>query len=85
MFTARITAGNSSPWPTRVARITQKARNTIRSRSGKGAPPSMVSGMASAAARDTEPRMLDQATSVVSLAGWCTSSPASRPRTRRGR
>ena len=44
--------GSVRPWPTSVARITQKVRKMIRSRSGKSA-----SGRARAAASETAPRM----------------------------
>ena len=47
--------------------ITEKVRKRIRSRSGNGAPASVWSGIASAAASETAPRMLDQATSVTSF------------------
>ena len=39
-----ITSGRVRPWTTRVKRITAKARKMIRSRSGNGAPESIVSG-----------------------------------------
>ena len=42
-------------------RITQNVRKTIRPRSGKAPPASVVSGSASAAASETAPRMPHQA------------------------
>ena len=40
--------------------MTTAATNTIRSRSGNGAPPATVAGTASAVASDTAPRKPDQ-------------------------
>ena len=45
-----------------VAKITPKVRKISRSRSGKGAPPCVVSGSASAAASETAPRIPAHAT-----------------------
>ncbi len=45
--------------------MVQNARKITRSRSGKGSPASVLSGMASAAAMHTAPRMLLQATSTT--------------------
>ena len=53
----RITRGSARPWPIRVTTITAKLRNRIRSRCGNGSPLAVVSGIASAAASDTMPRM----------------------------
>jgi len=52
-----ITSGIVSPMPTSVARMTEKVRKRMRSRPGKGSPASVSSGSASAAARDTAPRI----------------------------
>ena len=52
----RITLGSISPCPTSVTMMTPKVANRIRSRCGNAAPPSIVSGMASAAASETTPR-----------------------------
>jgi hypothetical protein len=43
-----------------VPRITQKVRKMIRSRSGNDRPASVLKGIASAAARETAPRIPDQ-------------------------
>ena len=51
----------------------------MRSRCGKAPPPSIVCGMASAAASDTAPRMPVHAT----MAGNCQCTAGSRSRTRR--
>jgi hypothetical protein len=52
-------SGNDRPCTTRVPRMTQKVRKMIRSRSGKGAPASVVRGSARAAASETAPRIPD--------------------------
>ena len=52
--------GSVRPWPTTVTRIRAKVMNRIRSRPGSGAPASVVSGSARAAASDTAPRIPDQ-------------------------
>ena len=65
--------------------MTQKARKISRSRSGNGAPASVSSGMASAAARHTAPRMPLHATSAVELNGAGGVAPARLRTTRRGR
>ncbi len=63
------------PCTTRVARITVYVRKITSSRSGKGPPPSIVSGIASAAARATAPRMeLHPMTSVMRQGGAPSSS-----------
>ena len=48
-----MSAGSVSPWPTSVARITQKVRKMTRSRCGNRTS----IGRARAAARETAPRM----------------------------
>ena len=52
-----MTKGRVSPCPTSVARITEKVRKRIRSRPGNGAPASVSSGSARAAASETAPRI----------------------------
>jgi hypothetical protein len=49
-----------------VKRITAKVTKRIRSRPGSGSPASVVSGSASAAARETAPRIPDQAATTRS-------------------
>ena len=58
----RMTSGRVRPCPTRVARITEKVRNRIRSRPGNAPSASVWSGSASAAASETIPRSPDQPT-----------------------
>ena len=53
----RTTIGRLKPIPTRVTRMTPKATNSTRSRSGNGSPFRSANGSASAAASDTAPRM----------------------------
>ena len=55
--------------------MTQKARKTISSRDGNGAPASVESGTASAAASETAPRIPVQPITVACPHG------AARPRT----
>src|SRR5262249_40262929 len=52
-----MTPGNIRPCPTSVTRITENVKNRMRSRYGNGCPEETVSGMASAAASETMPRM----------------------------
>src|SRR5215470_1259562 len=52
-----MTLGNIKPCPTSVMRITENVKNRMRSRYGNGWPEETVSGMASAAASETMPRM----------------------------
>ena len=48
---ARTSGAKVSPWPTRVTRTARKAQNSSSSRSGNGAPLSVVSGSVKIAAR----------------------------------
>ena len=50
-------AGSESPWMTSVESTIENARKTISARSGNGPPESVSSGIASAAASVTPPRM----------------------------
>ena len=64
-----MSIGSVSPWKTSVPRMTQNVRNTIRSRCGNELPAFVVNGTASAAARDTAPRIPAQATTAERLTG----------------
>jgi hypothetical protein len=59
--TARISGVSVRPCRTSVEKITPKVMKMIRFRAGNGPPPSTWSGIASAAASDTAPRIPDQA------------------------
>ena len=77
-FRTRITAGRLRPWITSVPRMTANVRKMMSSRFGNGSPASVVSGMASAAASETAPRIPDQATIVAPFQG--SASVADIPR-----
>ena len=70
--------GSIRPWPTSVTMMTPKVANRIRSRCGNGAPLSIVSGMASAAASDTTPRTPVKASDEHLLPGRRRIAPAQR-------
>jgi hypothetical protein len=75
----RSSAGRLNPSTQTVQRIVVKTRKTMRSRPGRS------SGMASAAASDTAPRMPVKATTVMFCHGGAGSRRAIPGKTRRGR
>jgi hypothetical protein len=81
---SRITAGSVSPWITSVPKMTANVRKRIRFRSGNASPASVVSGIASAAASETPPRMPDQEISASQETGGIGSRSRIRRKSRRG-
>src|SRR3954465_3822274 len=75
-----MTLGNSSPCPTKVMRMTPKVIARMRSRYGNGAPVAVASGMASAAASETTPRMPTNAITKADRQGGDGSRRAQPPR-----
>ena len=65
--------------------MTQNVRNTIRSRCGNESPAFVVNGTASAAARDTAPRIPAQATTTERLTGGAGLFASNDPRNRFGK
>ena len=77
-----MTHGSVSPWPTSVARITQKVRKMMRFRSGNGVG---AIGSASAAASETAPRIPAQAMTTTAARGGDGSRSRIRALRTRGR
>ena len=78
---ARINAGRLSPCPTRVTRMTQKVRKTIKFRCVKGLPSDSTCGSDSAAASEITPRMpVQPITRSVRAGGVSSFWPSSRRR-----
>ena len=80
-----MTNGSESPCTTSVTRMTANARKMISSRSGNGAPASVDSGIASAAASETAPRIPDQQTITPCTPGRRQVAATRMPRSAGGR
>jgi len=80
----RASQGSDNPWKTSVERMTQNVRKLTRPRSGKGRPSPNVIGNASAAAKETTPRIPLQATTSMWRQGGIGSRCRNRWLSKRG-